>query len=92
VGSSRRGWCPGNNLSRYFRVRAVNAAGANGLLFGGTSFFLKEVITVLLMSVYAFVFTFGMLKVINAITPVSATEESQEKGLDEALHGEAAYL
>jgi Amt family ammonium transporter len=75
-----------------FAVKAVNAAGADGLLAGGTSFFMKELITVLAMSAYAFLFTFVMLKVINAITPVSATEESQEMGLDEALHGEVAYV
>jgi len=75
-----------------FAAKAMNAAGADGLLLGGTSFFLKQTITVLAMSVYAFIFTFGMLKVINVITPVSATTESQEKGLDEALHGEVAYV
>jgi Amt family ammonium transporter len=75
-----------------FAEKAVNAAGANGLLLGGTGFFLKETIAVIVMAAYAFGFTFLMLKAINALTPVSATEASQEIGLDEALHGEVAYL
>ncbi len=40
--------------------------------------------------VYAFVFTYAMLWLINKITPVRITE-AEEAGLDEALHGEQAY-
>jgi Amt family ammonium transporter len=75
-----------------FAVKAVNAAGADGLLAGNTHFFLVQTITVIAMSAYAFLFTFVMLKVINVITPVVATEEEQQAGLDEALHGEIAYV
>jgi len=74
-----------------FASLASNAAGANGLLLGNTSFFIKQTVAALVMSVYAFGFTFVMLKVINLFTPVSVTDEHQESGLDEALHGEVAY-
>ncbi len=70
---------------------AVNAAGANGLLFGGSAFFLKQVTAVVASSIYAFVFTWVMLWLINLITPVKTTEE-MEMTLDESLHGEQAYL
>jgi Amt family ammonium transporter len=43
-----------------------------------------------LQSIYAFGFTYGMLWLINKVTPVRTTE-AEESGLDEALHGESAY-
>jgi len=71
---------------------AVNPSGANGLLYGGSSFFLKQLAAVVFSSIYAFAVTYGMLVVINKITPVKVEKEEEEKGLDEALHGEQAYL
>lgn len=70
----------------------VNSAGANGLLYGGADFFMKEVVAVLIAVVYAFVFTYIMLKVINKFTPVKITDTEQEDGIDEILHGEKAYV
>ncbi len=70
---------------------AVNSAGANGLIYGGTAFFGKQVAAVGISSVYAFAFTWAMLWIINKITPVRTSETDEQKGLDEALHGESAY-
>jgi Amt family ammonium transporter len=67
-------------------------AGTDGLLAGNTTFFFKQVVAVLISSVWAFGFTYGMLAVINKITPVRVTDAHEEVGLDEALHGEQAYL
>jgi Amt family ammonium transporter len=47
---------------------------------------------VVISSAWAFVFTLGMLFVIDKFTAVRAGHEAQEVGLDEALHGETAYL
>jgi len=70
----------------------INPAGADGLLYGGSSFFFKEVAAVLGASVYAFLFTYVALVIINKITPVKASTEEEESGLDMALHGEEAYM
>ncbi len=76
-----------------FAYRAVNPdGGADGLIHGGTSFFLKESGAAIGAALYAFVFTYVMLAVINKITPVMVTAADEEAGLDEALHGEHAYL
>ncbi len=40
---------------------------------------------------YAFVVTWGILKVLNMFEPIRVPEHVEEIGLDEALHGEAAY-
>ena len=75
-----------------FATKTVNAAnGANGLLFGGGDFFVKQVVAVVGACIYAFVFTYIMLIIINLVTKVKVSVELEEKGLDEALHGEKAY-
>jgi Amt family ammonium transporter len=74
-----------------FGTVAVNASGANGLLHGETTFFIKQLVSVVVSSIYAFVFTWGMLWFINKITPVKLSKEEEEIGLDEILHGETAY-
>lgn len=75
-----------------FASKAVNAAGTDGLLLGGGTFFWKQTIAVVVASIYAFTFTFVALKVINIFTPVRVEDKHEEVGLDDALHGEQAYL
>lgn len=70
---------------------AVNPAGADGLFYGGAAFFGKQVVAVAISSVYAFVFTWAMLWIIDKVTKVQ-TSEVEETTLDESLHGESAYL
>ncbi len=81
----------GTILLGVFASKMVNAGGADGLIFGGAGFFGKELVAVVVASVYAFVFTYVMLVLINLITPVRVSEEDQKLGLDVALHGEKAY-
>ena len=81
----------GTILLGVFATTAVNAAGSNGLITGSSTFFIKEVVAVIAASVYAFIFTYLMLILINFITPVKVTEAQEKLGLDEALHGERAY-
>jgi Amt family ammonium transporter len=69
---------------------AVNANGANGLLYGGSDFFVKELVAVVVSSIYAMAFTWAMLWLINRATPVRTTED-EEQELDQAMHGEMAY-
>ena len=68
------------------------AAGTDGLLGGNVSFFMKQVAATLFSSVWAFGFTYGMLWLINKVTPVRVEEGSEGIGLDSALHGETAYI
>src|SRR5438270_2766158 len=66
--------------------------GVNGLIAGNPSFFLKQLAAGLFSSVWAFVFTYGMLWIINRITIVRVEDVHEELGLDEAIHGETAYV
>ena len=74
-----------------FASKAMNSAGADGLMFGGTQFFAKQCIAVVGAAVYAFVFTYVMLAVVNIITKVKVSEAEEDLGLDASLHGERAY-
>lgn len=81
----------GTILLGVFAYKSVNGAGADGLLLGGTGFFVKQLIAVVIASAYAFIFTYIMLILINLITPVRVSEEHEKSGLDMAQHGEQAY-
>ncbi|MHC1707705.1 MAG: ammonium transporter [Bacteroidales bacterium] len=81
----------GTILLGVFATKAINPAGADGLLMGNSSFFFKQLIAVAGASAYAFLFTYIMLIIINFITPVRVAEHEELAGLDTALHGEKAY-
>jgi Amt family ammonium transporter len=74
-----------------FANKQFNPAGANGLLYGDPLFLLKQVVAVTFSSVWAFVFTYAMLRIIDVFTTVKVSEMSEEIGLDESIHGEHAY-
>jgi Amt family ammonium transporter len=75
-----------------FATKAYNPAGADGLLAGNSTFFIRQVLAILFSSAWAFFFTLGMLWLIDRITPVKVEVGHEEVGLDEALHGEQAYV
>jgi len=85
------GGCLGTILLGVFASKAMNGAGADGLMSGGTTFFMHQVIAVIGASIYAFVFTYIMLAIINKVTKVKVAEADEDAGLDQALHGERAY-
>jgi ammonium transporter, Amt family len=71
---------------------ALNPTGSNGLIHGGTTFFLKQTVAALGTALYGFLFTYAALWVINKVTRVRVTKEDEEAGLDAALLGETAYV
>lgn len=81
----------GTILLGVFASSAINAAGADGLLFGDSSFFMKQLVAVIAASAYAFIFTYIMLIIINLFVRVRVSKEEEMEGLDIALHGEKAY-
>ena len=74
-----------------FATKAMNPSGVDGLLLGGTEFFFKQLISVIGVCAYAFVFTYAALWMINKFVKVGSSEEEEAAGLDLALHGEKAY-
>ncbi|MFZ2957651.1 MAG: ammonium transporter [Candidatus Ozemobacteraceae bacterium] len=81
----------GTILLGVFASKAINPAGADGLWHGNPAFFIVQLKAILGSSIYAFVFTYAMLFIIDKITPVKVQPATEEAGLDEVLHGEQAY-
>lgn len=81
----------GTVLLGVFASTAVNAAGADGLYFGGSDFFFKEIVAVVAAGAYAFIFTYIMLILINLFVKVRVSEAQEMEGLDSSIHGENAY-
>jgi len=79
----------GTILTGVFAVAAIN--GVSGLIEGNVGQFGAQVLGVAIAAVYAFAVTFGILKLVNLITPVRVPVEHERDGLDAALHGEVAY-
>src|SRR5580704_16815948 len=55
-----------------------NPNGSNGLLYGGGSFFLKQLTAATIASVWAFCFTYAFLWLINLITRTKVAQEAEE--------------
>jgi ammonium transporter, Amt family len=81
----------GTVLLGVFASKAWNAAGTDGLLLGNSTFFFVQIGAVLFSAVWAFGATYGMLWLINFVTPVRVGSEEEER-LDDVIHGEEAYL
>jgi len=73
-----------------FGSHTVNPAGYDGLFFGGAAFFVKQLVAALFATVWAFVFTYGMLWLINFVTPVRVAQDKEED-VDAVELGEVAY-
>ena len=74
-----------------FASAAINASGANGLIFGNAHFALLQIFAVAVVAVFAFVATYVILYVINYFSPLRTTAEEEKAGLDEVHFGEEAY-
>lgn len=81
----------GTILLGVFAYKSMNPAGADGLLAGNAMFLFKQFSAAAISAIYAFIFTYIMLIIINFITPVKVDPDSEKTGLDYAIHGEKAY-
>lgn len=79
------GGLTGSILVGIFASVAVNTVD------GGIHKMLIQILGVLIVAVYSFVVTMIILKVIDSICPIRATEKEQLRGLDNTLLGEDAY-
>jgi Amt family ammonium transporter len=75
-------------MTGIFATKAVNSAGAEGLAYGETSLFIKHVVALIAVSVFAFVGAFILLKVTDLISPLRVTPEEEIAGLDVTQHDE----
>jgi Amt family ammonium transporter len=74
-----------------FASKAINEAGGNGLFFGDPSQLWKQAVGVVATWVFAFVGSIVLLKIVDALVGLRASEEEEFLGLDVSQHSENAY-
>ena len=75
-------------LTGFFASKSVNPAGADGLLYGGTTFFITQLKGLAIVVSYSFIVSFAIFKFINFVLPIRVSQEEEELGLDESQHNE----
>ena len=73
-----------------FADPAINSLGT-GLLAGNPNQLVTQAITVVVTAAFAFIVTFVLAKVLDAVWGLSVSREEEELGLDISEHGEKAY-
>ena len=81
----------GTIMAGVFASIAINAAGANGLLFGNPGQLAVQAGAVLLVAVYSFIVTMALFKVLDLLMGVRVTRDEETEGLDISQHGESGY-
>ena len=69
----------------------VNSAGANGLFYGNPAQFIIQLKAVAITVVYSGVVSFVLLKLVDALIGLRASEQSERIGLDLTDHRETGY-
>ena len=75
-----------------FATTAVNAAGANGVLYGNWSLLGPQVLSVAVAAAYAFGGTWIVLKALEKTIGLRVAQEEEVEGLDLSQHGESGYM
>jgi Amt family ammonium transporter len=71
--------------------KAINPAGADGLLFGGARLLGMQFLTVVVVSLFSLVATWLILKLVNRLVGLRISHEEESLGLDLSQHNERAY-
>ena len=74
-----------------FAEKAVNAAGADGLLFGGVQQFLVQILLVIAAATYAVLMTWALFKLVDSLIGMRVDKKDELIGLDLTQHNESAY-
>jgi len=75
-------------LTAVFCSKAVNEAGADGLIYGNAAPFIANLKGVIAVAIYTAIMTFVILKVVNFITPIRVSHKDESEGLDSTQHNE----
>jgi Amt family ammonium transporter len=74
-----------------FAQKAINEAGANGLLFGNAKLFLVQGLYLIVCIAYAAAVTWMLFLLVDALFGMRVTKDEEMVGLDLSQHHEAAY-
>lgn len=74
-----------------FAEKAVNEAGADGLLFGNPGLFLTQCMLVAVTIAFAAAMTWALFKLVDVLLCVRVAKTEEIVGLDLTQHSESAY-
>ena len=75
-------------MTGVFATKTVNGAGAEGLLYGNTEFFITQVKALVIVVAYSFLVSLLIFKAISLMLPLRVSQEEEEIGLDATQHDE----
>jgi Amt family ammonium transporter len=75
-----------------FATTEVNPSGTDGLLAGNVLFLGKQLIALIVVSSYAALVSFILLKLVDIFIGLRVSTHEEKDGLDLTQHGEAAYV
>ncbi len=81
----------GSLATGLFASKLVNPAGANGLFFGNPKQFISQLITVVVVLLYAFLGTLIIYRLVDFVIGMRVNEKEELMGLDLTQHHETAY-
>jgi len=81
----------GSIATAIFASKAINPAGADGLIYGNFALLKAHLISTCVTALYAATATFIILKLMGLVMNIRATSNQEAEGLDVSLHGEEAY-
>ncbi len=90
------GWI-GTLCVGFFSTSGTNSLANDGILYGGSgkyggwNLLLHQFLVAGTVTVFSFVGTFVIAKVIGLVMKTRVSEEAEVEGLDTAIHGESAY-
>ncbi|GAB6036884.1 ammonium transporter [Fundidesulfovibrio butyratiphilus] len=91
VGIHGLGGLLGTFLAGFFASTAINPAGADGLFFGNASQVGIQALGIVAVGGYAFVVSYVLLKIVNALMGLRLSPDAEGVGLDVSEHNETAY-
>jgi ammonium transporter, Amt family len=74
-----------------FATTSVNAAGADGLLYGNPMLVVKQLAAIGAVWAFTFVVTFAIVKLVQVTMGLRVSKTEESLGLDISQHGERAY-
>ena len=74
-----------------FASKAINPAGANGLIYGNWGPLGVQLLAVVVVIAFSFVVTYGLAKLVDKVWGLNVTDAEEQVGLDISQHGEEAY-
>ena len=76
-------------LTGVFASSKINPAAVDGLMYGGTHFFLKQLAGCAIVVAFSLVMGFILFKIVDMLNPMRVTIEEEEIGLDVTQHAES---